>query len=129
MLKRSCRKWMPPSTKRDIAKLANGTMPYFLVHGKCPDGSVAPLARQWIPENFDDAPDSGDARAAAIERYNGYMFAEADASSDDSVSEKGDEEEGRRIAEMDDAPPKRAANATGNVERGSGELGLFRRNL
>ena len=88
LLKEVCRKWMPPSTKRDIAKLANGTMPHFLVHGKWPDGSVAPIARQWIPENFNDAADNGEARAAAIERYNGYMFAEADTSSEESGSDQ-----------------------------------------
>ena len=55
------------------------------------------------------------------------MFAEADTSSDGTVSEKGDEEDGRKIAEMDDAPSKRAANASGNVERGCGELCSFRR--
>ena len=82
-----------PSTQRDIAKLANGTMPHFLVHGKWPDGSVARIARQWIPECFNDAAVDEEARAAAIERYNGYMFAEADTSSEESCSEQGDEEE------------------------------------
>ena len=129
MLRRTCRKWMPPSTKRDIAKLANGTMQHFLVHGKWPDGSVAPVARQWIPENLNDAADDGESRAAAIERYNGYMFAEADTSSDESCSDKGDEEEGRRIAAMDDAPPRREAEATEKVERGGGQPGLLRRDL
>ena len=123
LLKRECRKWMPPSTKRDIAKLADGTMPHFLVHGKWPDGSVAPRARQWIPECFNDTAVDDETRAAAVERYSAYMFAQAETSSEESWSDKGDEEEGRRIAAMDDHPPKPDAKKNDEAEQDGGQAG------
>ena len=111
LLRRTCRFWMPPSTKRDIKKLANGTMPHFLVHSKWPDGSVAPAPRQWIPEVFNDVPSDAAVRATTIERYKRYMFAEPDTSSCESGTDEGDEAEGRAIAEMDDVRQNQTMNA------------------
>ena len=61
-----------------------------------------------------------EARAAAIERYHDYMFAEADTSSEESNSDQWDEEEGKRIAAMDDAPPPRRPEVTTREARVGG---------